>query len=170
MPEHQLYTLRPLKWRDGTTNARRLWYAETPFGCYEVEQTREDYGFWYEQAVGPWKKEWEVGFSRPSIGTLHIYSYISVDAAKQQAEQDWLERIGPVLGAINPQEEIERLQEIISGALAHSLGPYSDKNLLRRVVLILRKAAEPRKVTIVTAPLGLFKAGHEAMKKAAEAE
>ncbi len=32
------------------------------------------------------------------------------------------------------------------------------------------KVTGPRKVTIVTAPLGLIEAGHEAMKKAAEAK
>lgn len=38
--------------------------------------------------------------------------------------------------------EVKALREIISGALAHSYGPYSDKELLRRVVKILTKAAD----------------------------
>ena len=42
--------------------------------------------------------------------------------------------------------EVERLRDIIDGALAHRYGPYSDKELLRRVVAILwttkHKAAE----------------------------
>ena len=36
------------------------------------------------------------------------------------------------------QTEIDRLRDIISGALAHSYGPYSDTELLRRVVVILK--------------------------------
>lgn len=36
------------------------------------------------------------------------------------------------------EAEIERLRNIISGAFAHSYGPYSHKELLRRVVAILK--------------------------------
>ena len=39
--------------------------------------------------------------------------------------------------------EVDRLQGIISGARAHSFGPYSDKELLRRVIVILNTATKP---------------------------
>lgn len=44
--------------------------------------------------------------------------------------------------AVHDKTEIERLRYIISGALAHSYGPYSAKELLRRVVVILNKTAQ----------------------------
>jgi len=42
------------------------------------------------------------------------------------------------------QAKITRLQDIITGALAHSHGPYSDKELLRRVVVILKSKPQSR--------------------------
>ncbi len=38
------------------------------------------------------------------------------------------------------EREVEGLSDIINGAFAHSYGPYSDKELLRRVVVILKTA------------------------------